>query len=72
MQRSLTLMPLVLLIAACAAEKKELALGAADSVKRLRARSSEQEIDWYDDSTQSVYEIRNFIEFKTTWHPIGA
>jgi len=38
----------------------------------LRARSSEQEIDWYDDSTQSVYEIRNFIEFKTTWHPIGA
>lgn len=54
------------------AEKKELALGAADSVKRLRARSSEKEIDWFDDAAQSVYEIRNFIEFKTTWHPIGA
>ena len=36
-----------------AADKKERALGAADSA-------------------QSVYEIRNFIEFKTTWHPIGA
>jgi len=55
-----------------AADKKELALGAADSVKRLRARSSEKEIDWFADSAQSVYEIRNFIEFKTTWHPIGA
>ncbi len=53
-------------------DKKELALGAADSVKRLRARTSEKEIDWFDDSAQSVYEIRNFIEFKTTWHPIGA
>ena len=54
------------------AEKKELALGAAESVKRLRARSSAKEIDWFSESAQSVYEIRNFIEFKTTWHPIGA
>ena len=55
-----------------AADKKELALGAADSVKRLRTRSSDKEIDWFAESAQSVYEIRNFIEFKTTWHPIGA
>lgn len=55
-----------------AAEKKELALGAAESVKRLRARSSEKVIDWFSESAQSVYEIRNFIEFKTTWHPIGS
>ncbi len=35
-------------------------------------RREVQSCDWFDDSAQSVYEIRNFIEFKTTWHPIGA
>jgi acyl-CoA reductase-like NAD-dependent aldehyde dehydrogenase len=53
-------------------ERKELALGAAESVKRLRARTDEKPLDWTDDKQQSVYEIRNFVEFKTVWHPIGA
>jgi aldehyde dehydrogenase (NAD+) len=54
------------------AERKELAVGAADSVKRVHARKAEEEIDWYSEKTQGVYEIRDFIEFKTTWHPIGV
>ncbi|HET6761751.1 MAG TPA: aldehyde dehydrogenase family protein [Gemmatimonadaceae bacterium] len=53
-------------------EKKELQLGAAESIKRVRARKRDDEIDWAGEKAQSVYEIRDFIEFKTTWHPIGA
>jgi aldehyde dehydrogenase (NAD+) len=55
-----------------AEERKELALGAADSVKRVRTRKAEERLDWYSDSGQGVYDIKDFIEFKTTWHPIGV
>ena len=53
-------------------EKKQLQLGAAESIKRVRARKRDDEIDWTEEKAQSVYDIRDFIEFKTTWHPIGA
>jgi acyl-CoA reductase-like NAD-dependent aldehyde dehydrogenase len=53
-------------------ERKELALGAADSVKRVRTRKAEEKLDWYSDKTQGVYDIKDFVEFKTTWHPIGV
>jgi acyl-CoA reductase-like NAD-dependent aldehyde dehydrogenase len=53
-------------------EKKQLQLGAAESIKRVRARKRDDEIDWTGEKAQSVYEIRDFVEFKTTWHPIGA
>ncbi len=53
-------------------ERKELALGAADSVKRVRTRKAEEKLDWYSNSAQGVYDIKDFIEFKTTWHPIGV
>lgn len=53
-------------------ERKTLKLGAADSVKRTKLHRAEDSIDWFADSAQSVYEIRDFVEFKTTWHPVGA
>ena len=53
-------------------DKKTLALGAADSIKRLKARNSGDSLDWLSDKMQSVYDIRDFCEFKTTWHPIGV
>ena len=53
-------------------EKKQLQLGAAESIKRVRARKRDDEIDWLDARMQGAYEIRDFIEFKTTRHPIGA
>jgi len=53
-------------------EKKQLQLGAAESIKRVRARKSDDGLDWLAAKSQSVYEIRDFIEFKTTWHPIGS
>ena len=52
-------------------ERKTLALGAADSVKRTRLLKSEAPADWFADTAQSLYTIRDFLEFKTTWHPIG-
>lgn len=49
---------------------KALRLGAAESVKRVHF--ADPEIDWFNDAAQSVYAIRDFVEFKTTWHPVGA
>lgn len=53
-----------------AADRKALELGAAESVKRTHL--VEPGIDWFSDAAQSVYAIRDTLEFKTTWHPIGA
>ena len=53
-------------------ERKTLALGAADSVKRARLLKAEGPSDWFDETAQSLYAIRDFLEYKTTWHPIGA
>jgi acyl-CoA reductase-like NAD-dependent aldehyde dehydrogenase len=53
-------------------ERKVLKLGAAESVKRVKLHAAEEKIDWFSDRAQSLYEIRDFLEFKTTWHPVGA
>lgn len=59
-------------VVANAEEKKTLGLGAAESVKRLKIRDAAA-VDWTATGThESVYAIRDFVEFKTTWHPIGA
>jgi acyl-CoA reductase-like NAD-dependent aldehyde dehydrogenase len=53
-------------------ERKTLRLGAAESVKRVHFTEHESAADWLSDEAQSLYAIRDFLEFKTTWHPIGA
>jgi aldehyde dehydrogenase (NAD+) len=53
-------------------ERKALALGAADSIKRLHLVKTEEQPDWFADTAQSLYALRDTLEFKTTWHPIGA
>jgi aldehyde dehydrogenase (NAD+) len=53
-------------------ERKALRLGAAESLKRASLRKAEEKTDWFAASAQSLYAIRDFLEFKTTWHPIGA
>ena len=55
-----------------AEERKTLRLGAAESVKRVHLRKSEEPTDWFADQVQGLEEIRALLEFKTTWHPIGA
>lgn len=56
-------------------ERKAIRLGAAESVKRVHfvdGTGADGKIDWQGEATQSVYAIRDFLEFKTTWHPVGA
>lgn len=53
-------------------ERKALQTGAADSVKRLKLIPSETPVEWFAEKAQGLYEIRDHLEFKTIWHPIGA
>ena len=57
---------------ASAAERKALKLGAAESVKRVKLSKTEEPVDWFSEKAQGLYELRDHLEFKTTWHPIGA
>ncbi len=50
-------------------EAKSIQVAAADSMKRVRLK---QTTDWFAAEAAGLYEIRDLIEFKTTWHPIGA
>src|SRR3954469_23530737 len=52
-------------------ERKAIRLGAADSVKRVRFAEADEN-GWFGDGAQNLFAIRDFLEFKTTWHPIGA
>jgi aldehyde dehydrogenase (NAD+) len=53
-------------------DRKVLKLGAAESVKRVKLHPAEESIDWFSDKAQSLYALRDTLEFKTTWHPVGA
>jgi aldehyde dehydrogenase (NAD+) len=53
-------------------DRKVLKLGAAESVKRVKLHQAEAPIDWFSEKAQSLYELRDTLEFKTTWHPVGA
>jgi len=58
--------------AASADERRTLRLGAAESVKRVRFTELATTSDWLGAGGQSVHGIRDFVEFKTIWHPVGA
>ena len=57
---------------ATADERKALRLGAAESIKRVHFAEQATLAEWLDPRAQSLYAIRDFLEFKTTWHPVGA
>lgn len=52
-------------------ERKTLQSGAAESVKRTKFIPAEKPYDWFAESAQGLYQIRDHLELKTTWHPIG-
>jgi aldehyde dehydrogenase (NAD+) len=54
------------------ADRKVIENSAADSVKRTVVLSKEPASDWFADSMQGPYLIRDFVEFKTVWHPVGG
>jgi aldehyde dehydrogenase (NAD+) len=53
-------------------ERKAIKLGAAESIKRTHLIKAEEKTDWFAATAQNLYAIRDTLEFKTTWHPIGA
>jgi aldehyde dehydrogenase (NAD+) len=58
--------------AANKSERTEIQQGAAEHVKRTVFLPSEKIIDWFADDAQGLYQIRHFLEAKTTWHPVGV
>ena len=58
--------------AANKSERTEIQQGAAEHVKRTVFLPSEKPIDWFADDAQGLYQIRHFLELKTTWHPVGV
>ena len=52
------------------AEATTLQQGASESVKRVRLHAPAT--DWFSSDHDSPYAIRDFLEAKTVWHPIGA
>jgi aldehyde dehydrogenase (NAD+) len=55
-----------------AEERTALERGSADSIRRVRLRADTARTDWFADTAQGLSMIRDLVEFKTTWHPIGA
>lgn len=55
-----------------AEDRQTLKLGAAESIKRVHLRAAEEPLDWFAPEAQGLYAVRDILEFKTTWHPIGA
>ncbi|MBM3873707.1 MAG: aldehyde dehydrogenase [Verrucomicrobia bacterium] len=53
-------------------ERTALERGSADSIRRVRLLAAEEPRDWFADSAQGLPMIRELVEFKTTWHPVGA
>jgi aldehyde dehydrogenase (NAD+) len=53
-------------------DRKVIENGAADSVKRTVILNQDTAFDWFADSMQGPYLIRDFVEFKTVWHPVGG
>lgn len=55
-------------------DRRTLETGAAESIKRVKLLPAETPRDWFSDATPqpSLYAIRDLVEFKTTWHPVGA
>ncbi len=44
--------------------------GASESVKRVKLHAPDT--DWFSETHNSPYPIRDFLESKTIWHPIGS
>jgi acyl-CoA reductase-like NAD-dependent aldehyde dehydrogenase len=59
-------------VAASATKEEAVALqqGAAESVKRVKLH--DPRTDWFSASHDSPYAIRDFVEAKTVWHPVGS
>lgn len=53
-------------------EHKTLDLGAAESVKRVKVLPTNAQRAWHHNDYQGLQWIRDFVECKTVWHPVGV
>ena len=61
----------ILSVGASTEERTVLEEEGAESVTRMEFRPDRSPADWRADDSQSPYWITPFVEFKTTWHPVG-
>lgn len=61
----------ILSVGASKEERTILEREGAESVTRLEFRPDRDRTEWRSDESQSPYWITPFVEFKTTWHPVG-
>ena len=47
-------------------------MSAAEALKRTCLLPSNPAPDWFSERMQGLLWIREFVEFKTVWHPIGV
>jgi acyl-CoA reductase-like NAD-dependent aldehyde dehydrogenase len=45
---------------------------AARTIKRVKRRPACDRAPWFAEESESVYALRDFLECKTIWHPVGA
>ncbi len=61
----------ILSVGATTEERTILEKEGAESVTRLEFRPDRTAAEWRSDESQSPYWMTPFVEFKTTWHPVG-
>ncbi|MFP4227712.1 MAG: aldehyde dehydrogenase family protein [Salinivenus sp.] len=61
----------ILSVGASKEERTVLEEEGAASVTRLEFRPSRSAAEWRSDDSASPYWITPFVEYKTTWHPVG-
>jgi acyl-CoA reductase-like NAD-dependent aldehyde dehydrogenase len=61
----------ILSVGASTEERTTLEREGAESVTRLEFRPDRDPADWRSGDSQSPYWMTPFVEFKTTWHPVG-
>ncbi|MCS3657099.1 aldehyde dehydrogenase family protein [Salinibacter ruber] len=61
----------ILSVGASTEERTILEREGAESVTRMEFRPGRSPAEWRADESQSPYWITPFVEFKTTWHPVG-
>lgn len=54
------------------AERSAIQQGASTNLKRTTLLPTESPCDWFCDTSAGIDQIRQFLEFKTVWHPIAS
>jgi acyl-CoA reductase-like NAD-dependent aldehyde dehydrogenase len=61
----------ILSVGASTEERTILEEEGAESVTRLEFWDDRTAAEWRSGDSQSPYQMTPFVEFKTTWHPVG-